>query len=55
LLINVITWEHLLFIQPTPNPTALEVIEQAFRKGLVIVAVADKAREELDSLIQERW
>jgi hypothetical protein len=46
---------HLLFVQPAPDSSTLQGVEQPFCKRLVLVAMADEAGEELNSLIQERW
>jgi hypothetical protein len=52
LLMNLLTRQKLLFIEPAADASALKSIVQPPRERFVFVAAADEAGKEFDRLIE---
>jgi hypothetical protein len=50
-LIDVITRAHLVLIKPAANAASLELVVQSAGEGSVCVVVTDKARIELERVL----
>jgi hypothetical protein len=55
LLVEVVTWEHLVLVEPAANAASLQLVVQAVGEGLIDMAVANKAGVELEGAPDQRF
>jgi hypothetical protein len=50
-----LAWKQLMIVQPATDALPLKPVMQQTGKRLVLMAVADEARMELNGLVEKSW